>query len=793
MNRERLESVPTCLLCCHEIDNVARFDTVGVCGHTGCCSVCTLRLRQLLGSASCVMCKTELPRVICIEHADERFESFQDWGDDNIGPSHVFDEASGMFFLKRDAPNLHKLRDPVCAKCGKNFASLTALKTHLLDVHQLQFCAICLEHKKAFLAEHELFSKEQLKRHNTKGTPKQGFPGHPRCDFCFSRHYSTAELYDHLHKTHFECDICLHALHIQNRYYKNYPDLENHFRADHFLCEEPVCLMKKFVVFRSHLDMQGHLAKEHPHIKTSRKIDVHFTIRRATHDESSGGGPNGHGGDGFEDYDSARFHSSSGNSDRNIINVADFPSLAGTGATSTGSVFWESQAMTGPRVDDFPALGGGSARAGGSSAGSTFRNVLAPPPTPAMLAHMHGGDQWEYPELASAAAALGANNPLMRFVKPSKMKNKRGKKAGGGGGGGARPADSSELEEKAAAPSEDDDDDDEETASMGPEHSKSAIVLKLRQVLGSDAKYEVFREECKAFRLAEADVPTFYAKMHAQFSPQDFETLFLRLMRLFPDKAQVDKFFAHHKQVSKRQNASQGFQDSHSRKHHKQPSGGQKLPVGAAPVTPSHRKKQPPQQPTQPATAGWANALRETGAAARPLGRGPAVVVHNTDTRQLLGRDEPPNTSWRSAQTWQAAPAPAAPVSTSGNGLTPASTKIQTAPVDAFESLSVNATSSAPSSSSYADASQNQGGRGAHQPPTLKSREEFPGLPSAGRPVGVQAATRATWDDQVQVIAQNRSGGKEHKAAAAAGSGNGSKKKQKKKSMTLGEMAMKFS
>lgn len=788
MSRPRRESLPTCLLCCHEIDNVTRFDTVGACGHSGCCSLCALRMRQLLGSANCAICKAELPRVICIERADERFESFQDWGDDNIGPTHVFDEASGMFFLKRDAPRLHKLRDPVCAKCGKTFATLTALKTHLLDVHQLQYCAICLEHKKVFLQEHELFSKEQLKRHNSKGNPKEGFPGHPRCDFCFSRHYSTAELYEHLHKNHFECDICLHALNIQHRYYKNYPDLENHFRADHFLCEEPVCLMKKFVVFRTHLDMQAHLAKEHPHIKTSRKIDVHFTIRRAAHDDAA------NGNDGFEEYDSARFQQQGGGSDRNIINVADFPSLAGSGGGSTGSMFWESQATTRPRMEDFPELGAGAGgtRAGGGGAAATFRNALAPPPTPAMLAHMNGGDQWEYPELASAAAALGANNPLMRFVKPSRMKTKKGKKSGGSGGGGgdSRPAGSSELEEKAAAAPSDDEDEEEEKAPAGPEQSKSAIVLKLRQVLGSDAKYEVFREECKAFRLAEADIPTFYAKMKDQFSPEDFEKLFLRLMRLFPDKEQVDKFFAHHKQVSKRQNAAQGFKDSHSKKLQKHQNGGgsaQKQPVGVSPVTP--RRKQ--QQPQQPSSAGWANALRETGAAARPHGqRGPAVVIHNTDTRQILGRDEPAKTSWRSSQTWQAASAPA-PAASSNVGQTPTTTKIQTAPVDAFGSLSVS--NGAPGlPSSYAGASLNQGGQGggagSARPPTIKSKEEFPGLPSAGRPIGVQAVTRATWDDQVQAIAQNRSGSEQKSGPGATG-----KKKQKKKSMTLGEMAMKFS
>lgn len=767
----RKQSIATCILCCHEIDNITRFDTVGVCGHTGCCSRCALRMRQLLGTTSCAICKADLPRVICIEHESERFDSFQDWGD-NIGPSHVFDDASGMFFLKRDFANLHKLRDPVCTKCNKNFASLAALKTHLLDVHQLQYCAICLEHKKVFLQEQAVFSKEQLKRHNTKGTPKEGFSGHPRCDFCFSRHYSTAELYDHLHKNHFECDICLHSLQIQNRYYKNYPDLENHFRADHYLCEEPVCLMKKFVVFKSHLDLQAHLTKEHPHIKTSRKIDVHFTIRRATHDDANA--------DGLDDYDPSQFQSSA-SSDRNIINVADFPSLSGDASAAESSSFWESQATTRPRMEDFPELGGGSRGGNAGRNGASFRNALAPPPTPAMLAHMNGGDQWEYPELASAAAALGANNPLMRFVKPSKMKTKRGKKGGGGSSAAAR----AELEEKPAAPSVDtahddaaddvDDGDDEEKA--GPEQSKSAIVLKLRQVLGSDAKYEVFREECKAFRLAEVDIPVFYAKMKDQFSPSDFEKLFLRLMRLFPDKEQVDKFFAHHRQVSRRQNAADGFRDAPSKKQQQQ----SKQPKQAVPgASPANRRQQ---QPSQASAAGWANALRETGAAARSVNRkGPAVVIHNTNTREILGRDDPPKTTWRSSQTWQApVSAPAAPAS---SGLTPSTTKIQTAPVESFASLAVS-TTTAPPTSSYASASLTQGPKS--QPPTLKSRNEFPGLPSAGRPIGVQAVTRATWDDQFQAIAQNRTG-----AAAASDTKVNGKKKQKKKSMTLGEMAMKF-
>lgn len=88
---------------------------------------------------------------------------------------HVFDEASAMFFLKEDyAKRIRKLRDPLCKKCGKKFATVAALKTHVLDVHQLQYCGICLENKKVFLEELELFTKEGLKGTTPRATPMKG-------------------------------------------------------------------------------------------------------------------------------------------------------------------------------------------------------------------------------------------------------------------------------------------------------------------------------------------------------------------------------------------------------------------------------------------------------------------------------------------------------------------------------------------------------------------------------------------------------------------------------------------
>ncbi|GLD97273.1 hypothetical protein PINS_up005956 [Pythium insidiosum] len=570
----RKDSMLSCILCCHAIDNVTRFNTVGACGHTGCCSLCALRMRQLLGTTACPFCKADLPRVICVEHEHQTFDSFQDWGD-NIGPTHVFDDASGMFFLKRDMPRVRRLREPMCPRCDKKLSTVAALKTHLQDVHQQQYCGICLEHKKVFLQEQELFTKEQLKAHAAKGNPREGFAGHPRCDFCFSRFYSNTELFDHLHKNHFECDICVRSLGVQNRYYKDYPDLENHFRAEHFLCEEPSCLAKKFVVFKSHIDFQAHMATEHPHIKISRKIDVHFTVRRAANNDSGGGGGSG-GGSGADQWTAA----SSGSD--HVINVADFPSLADNGAAPSQLQFWQGQTVTRPRMEDFPELPTASASRGGGNAVSAasvgFRNALAPPPTPAMLAHMGGaGSSWEYPELAAAAEALGANNPLMRFVKPAK--GKKGKKGPRASPSSASQSQRRDAEEKAAVAAAQQEAEEEEEQESGPDMSKSALVLKIRQVLGSDAKYEVFREACKQYRLAEVDVASFYSKVRAMFPTEElFAQLFLKLMKLSPDRAQVDAVMAHHRQQTGKQSKAQGFQEK------KQPKKAEKKNRAPAPA-----------------------------------------------------------------------------------------------------------------------------------------------------------------------------------------------------------------
>jgi E3 ubiquitin-protein ligase ZNF598 len=168
------------------------------------------------------------------------------------------------------------LMNPLCGstKCR----SVQGLKDHLKDRHDQHLCEVCLEHKKAFLGEQARYTRAALDVHTAKGDPGRGFFGHPQCKFCKRRLYDADQLYDHLMKQHFACDIC-EGRGIRHNFYRNYGDLQRHFRAEHFLCEDPRCLEQKFVVFADQVSFQAHVIASHPEQGVSRRVAVNFRIR----------------------------------------------------------------------------------------------------------------------------------------------------------------------------------------------------------------------------------------------------------------------------------------------------------------------------------------------------------------------------------------------------------------------------------------------------------------------------------------------------------------------------------
>ena len=157
-------------------------------------------------------------------------------------------------------------------------------------------CDLCTRNKKVFTHEHELFTQQDLRKHekfgddNPGAVDQSGFKGHPECGFCRQRFYGDDELYAHCRDKHERCHICdRRSENRQQQYYVDYNSLEQHFRQDHFACADQECMEKKFVVFESEMDLKAHQLEAHPNGLTrdarrdARRVDISTFDYRAPH------------------------------------------------------------------------------------------------------------------------------------------------------------------------------------------------------------------------------------------------------------------------------------------------------------------------------------------------------------------------------------------------------------------------------------------------------------------------------------------------------------------------------
>ena len=83
---------------------------------------------------------------------------------------------------------------------------------------------------------------------------------------------------------HETCHICRRQCPDKHVYYRDYEELERHFRKDHHACLHPECLAKKFVVFTSAQELKNHEGLEHGRAMTKAerqaalRVDVGFTV-----------------------------------------------------------------------------------------------------------------------------------------------------------------------------------------------------------------------------------------------------------------------------------------------------------------------------------------------------------------------------------------------------------------------------------------------------------------------------------------------------------------------------------
>uniref|UniRef100_A0ACD5TPI1 Uncharacterized protein n=1 Tax=Avena sativa TaxID=4498 RepID=A0ACD5TPI1_AVESA len=313
----------SCAVCADALEWVA----YGPCGHREVCSTCIVRLRFVLEDTLCCICKTDCPSVFVTKAMGDYTKVISDFsvlptgaGEGKVG-EYWYHEDTKAYFDDADHYNMIRAmcrlscsvcdnaEDPIGqaaqAKRRSRFRSIDQLKGHLFHQHRLYMCNLCLEGRKVFICEQKLYTRTQLAQHTKTGdsevdgsdeVERAGFKGHPSCEFCRNALYGDNELYTHMSREHFSCHICQRLRPAQYDYFRNYDELEMHFRKDHFLCEDEACLVKKFIVFQSDQEIKRHNAMEHggrmsrSQRNAALQIPTSFIYQRNEQDQRRGRG-----------------------------------------------------------------------------------------------------------------------------------------------------------------------------------------------------------------------------------------------------------------------------------------------------------------------------------------------------------------------------------------------------------------------------------------------------------------------------------------------------------------------
>ena len=573
----------------------------------------------------------------------------------------------------------------------------------MMSEHKLVFCSTCLQHQDLYIQEQQSFTSKALAVHMSVGNKAVGFNGHPSCDFCpRSRFYSKTELFQHLTKKHYECDICEKGLGVQYRYYRDYDDLETHFKKDHYLCDEEECLLKKFVVFNNSIDFQAHVAEEHPHRnsnkKAGKKIDIKFNYRRANRD-----------GSGLSDMqkDVTREQAAALRAGRELSppaagdevpTVADFPLLADE-EESVGSMpglhLWHHQRVSIPHTQDFPALESNTATApAGFRSSRGFRNAVRPPAGPALAAHT-SNDSWNYPSLATKKTT---EDPLAMFRKTPKVKKMKKKN----------------LKMQMQAMHVHDDEKKQGQVEEKRLQDQGNVIAGIRQVLNGPGAFLEFKSICAGYRNHTIPSYEFYSLLKSLFIPQDFNEQFPKLMSLLNDEKQ-------RKDAMECFNADTGrLKQPHVSTGRKQQPTASSSVAKAAVSDPVKKKNVQRKKPAN----GWAAALGGYNAQQKPASSYRLQVGHSakktTNTTQvkssMVGND--PATSQVAVHAQRNAP----------------DTKVLFASTTTTSVLD----------------------RPVAPPAPARNRADFPSLPTPSAPTGRVSVTRNTWEAQTAQLTEKK-------------------------------------
>ncbi|KAJ8906761.1 hypothetical protein NDN08_003249 [Rhodosorus marinus] len=274
---------PTCGVCTEVIVNYG----VGSCGHF-VCGDCAHRLRFLYRKKECSFCKTLLEEVVVSDSPDDALVAAKK------RRFHYDDEVQTWFKSEKVMKHYRQLRKPQCPSCHSHFQTVEALKQHVRSFHKKALCDSCVENGSKYLCDMELYSIKE-----TRGSGPTEFAkhreSHPFCLFCKEHVFDSEALYAHLQRQHESCFLCRRNG-IQYEYYRNYYDLESHYREDHFICDDSTC---RGVVFDNPTDLKVHRKRQHD-VGRGGNVRINLSVFQASSARHTSQRPSHRGRQNFE-------------------------------------------------------------------------------------------------------------------------------------------------------------------------------------------------------------------------------------------------------------------------------------------------------------------------------------------------------------------------------------------------------------------------------------------------------------------------------------------------------------
>lgn len=232
------------------------------CGHR-CCLKCGLRYKFISSKSGCPIClreiKDEEMMFQIVKTPNARFKKTED--------SYVW--ANCIVCEPEEIEEIEEILTRSCKLCKTEFYDNETLIKHYAAKHKRHLCELCVEYRCEFPFEYIVYSIGELNSHRTEKTIGNG---HPLCGFCRERFYTQEMLLKHCRKTHEICYIC-ERLGKKNEYYKNYQDLESHFKKAHYTCDERMCQEAKCYAFIDEVELAAHKGSLHP-VKKQHKIKL---------------------------------------------------------------------------------------------------------------------------------------------------------------------------------------------------------------------------------------------------------------------------------------------------------------------------------------------------------------------------------------------------------------------------------------------------------------------------------------------------------------------------------------